>query len=116
MEKTAEIIASEGGRNIYIETSTTPHYQPTRAFYERCGCQLVATLDDFYKARRWQGNLLQEGINRSFSRTRLRPRVLHLSPTSRKGPPCIRNSRQLLFVNNPWHLSLVHFHKLNVVM
>jgi ribosomal protein S18 acetylase RimI-like enzyme len=49
MDKTAEIIASEGGRNIYIETSTTPHYLPTRAFYERCGCQLAATLDDFYK-------------------------------------------------------------------
>jgi GNAT superfamily N-acetyltransferase len=48
MEKTAEIIRGEGGRNIYIETSTKPHYQPTRAFYERCGCTLVATLDDFY--------------------------------------------------------------------
>jgi D-alanine-D-alanine ligase len=48
MDKVAEIIKSEGGRNIYIETSTRPHYHPTRAFYERCGCPLVATLDDFY--------------------------------------------------------------------
>jgi ribosomal protein S18 acetylase RimI-like enzyme len=48
MDKVAEIIRSEGGRNIYIETSTRPHYQPTRAFYERCGCALVATFDDFY--------------------------------------------------------------------
>ncbi len=48
MDKVAEIIHSEGGRNIYIETSTRPHYQPTRTFYERCGCSLVATLGDFY--------------------------------------------------------------------
>ena len=48
MDKVAEIIREEGGRNIYIETSTKPHYQATRGFYERCGCPLVATLDDFY--------------------------------------------------------------------
>ncbi len=48
MDKVAEIIRSEGGRNIYIETSTKPHYLATRAFYERCGCPLVATLEDFY--------------------------------------------------------------------
>jgi D-alanine-D-alanine ligase len=48
MDKVAEIIRAEGGRNIYIETSTKPHYQATRAFYERCDCPLVATLDDFY--------------------------------------------------------------------
>jgi GNAT superfamily N-acetyltransferase len=48
MDKVAEIIRSEGGRNIYIETSTKPHYEATRGFYEHCGCPLVATLDDFY--------------------------------------------------------------------
>jgi D-alanine-D-alanine ligase len=48
MDKVAEIIRAEGGRNIYIETSTRPHYEATRTFYERCGCPLVATLDDFY--------------------------------------------------------------------
>ncbi len=48
MDKVAEIVRAEGGRNIYIETSTRPHYQATRGFYERCGCPLVATLDDFY--------------------------------------------------------------------
>ena len=48
MDRVAEIIRGEGGRNIYIETSTKPHYQATRTFYERCGCPLVATLDDFY--------------------------------------------------------------------
>ena len=50
MDRVAEIIRGEGGRNIYIETSTKPHYQATRTFYERCGCALVATLDDFYAA------------------------------------------------------------------
>jgi GNAT superfamily N-acetyltransferase len=48
MDKVAEIIRGEGGRNIYIETSTRPHYEATRTFYERCGCALVATLADFY--------------------------------------------------------------------
>ncbi len=48
MDKVAEIIRGEGGRNIYIETSTKPRYLATRAFYERCGCPLVATLEDFY--------------------------------------------------------------------
>ena len=48
MDQVVEIIRSEGGRNIYIETSTRPQYLATRGFYERCGCPLVATLDDFY--------------------------------------------------------------------
>ncbi len=48
MDKVAEIVRGEGGRNIYIETSTRPHYAATRGFYERCGCPLVAVLDDFY--------------------------------------------------------------------
>jgi D-alanine-D-alanine ligase len=48
MDKVAEIIRGESGRNIYIETSTRPHYEATRTFYERCGCSLAATLDDFY--------------------------------------------------------------------
>jgi D-alanine-D-alanine ligase len=48
MDKVAEIIRGEGGRNIYIETSTRPHYEATRGFYERCNCPLVAVLDDFY--------------------------------------------------------------------
>jgi len=48
MDKVAEIIRGEGGRHVYIETSTKPQYQATRAFYERCDCPLVATLEDFY--------------------------------------------------------------------
>jgi len=37
------------GRLVYIETSSTPLYTPTHAFYERCGYTLAARLKDFYK-------------------------------------------------------------------
>ena len=46
--KVLELIREEGGRQLYIETSTREQYLPTRAFYERFGCPLVANLDDFY--------------------------------------------------------------------
>jgi GNAT superfamily N-acetyltransferase len=48
MEEAERTIRGEGGRRIYIETSTRPQYAPTRAFYERCGCFVGAVLDDFY--------------------------------------------------------------------
>lgn len=38
------------GARLYAETSGTPLYSSTRAFYERCGYQLVARLEDFYRA------------------------------------------------------------------
>jgi D-alanine-D-alanine ligase len=41
-------IAASGGRHIYIETSGRPQYAPTRAFYERCGYEVVAVMPDFY--------------------------------------------------------------------
>ncbi|MCG3130344.1 MAG: hypothetical protein FLDDKLPJ_01100 [Phycisphaerae bacterium] len=41
-------IRESGGRNIYIETSSRPLYEPTRAFYERCGYRLEARLSGFY--------------------------------------------------------------------
>jgi GNAT superfamily N-acetyltransferase len=41
-------IARAGGSRIYVETSTRAAYDPTRAFYERCGYARAATLDDFY--------------------------------------------------------------------
>jgi GNAT superfamily N-acetyltransferase len=50
MGKVEELIQAEGGRRMYIETSTRPPYAPTRAFYERCGCRLEVVLDDFYAA------------------------------------------------------------------
>lgn len=41
-------IGGAGGTRIYVETSTRAAYDPTRAFYERCGYTRAATLDDFY--------------------------------------------------------------------
>jgi len=43
-----EEIRRSGGSRIYVETSTRAAYDPTRAFYERCGYTRAATLDDFY--------------------------------------------------------------------
>lgn len=43
-----ERIAKAGGRRVYVETSTTERYAPTRAFYAACGYRLEATLADFY--------------------------------------------------------------------
>jgi ribosomal protein S18 acetylase RimI-like enzyme len=43
-----EEIARAGGVRIYVETSTRAAYDPTRAFYERCGYARAATFDDFY--------------------------------------------------------------------
>ena len=41
-------IRGQGGQRVYIETSGRAQYVPTRAFYERCGYALEATLKDFY--------------------------------------------------------------------
>ncbi len=41
-------IAAAGGRRIYVETSSRSQYEPTRAFYARCGYHVEATLADFY--------------------------------------------------------------------
>ena len=37
-----------GGRVLFVETSSTPHYEPTRRFYLKMGYDLEATLRDFY--------------------------------------------------------------------
>jgi GNAT superfamily N-acetyltransferase len=42
-------IALLGGTRVYIETSSTPRYAPTRRFYERAGYELAALLPDFYR-------------------------------------------------------------------
>ncbi len=39
---------SAGRTRVYVETSTRPQYEPTRAFYTACGYRLVAELADFY--------------------------------------------------------------------
>lgn len=37
-----------GAARIYVETSSRPQYEPTRAFYLRCGYRIEARLPDFY--------------------------------------------------------------------
>jgi len=46
--ETERLIRKAGGRQIYIDTSSRPQYEPTRKFYESCGYQLCAELKDFY--------------------------------------------------------------------
>jgi GNAT superfamily N-acetyltransferase len=48
LEEVERLVGEEGGRRIYIETSTRPPYAPTRAFYLRCGYRLEVVLEDFY--------------------------------------------------------------------
>jgi len=48
LTKTESLVAEQGGRRIYVETSSRPQYLPTRAFYERCGYKADAVLEDFY--------------------------------------------------------------------
>ena len=45
---TEQRIHEMGGRRIYIETSSSEKYVPTRTFYERTGYQVDAVLKDFY--------------------------------------------------------------------
>lgn len=42
------LIRARGGTRLYADTSTRPQYEPTRAFYQRCGFSQAAVLDDFY--------------------------------------------------------------------
>jgi D-alanine-D-alanine ligase-like ATP-grasp enzyme/GNAT superfamily N-acetyltransferase len=48
LERTEQIIARMGGESIYIETSNRAQYEPTRAFYLRCGYSQAAVLPEFY--------------------------------------------------------------------
>lgn len=48
LRKAEREIASQGGRGIYVETSSLPLYLPTRIFYERCGYQIAGGFPDFY--------------------------------------------------------------------
>jgi ribosomal protein S18 acetylase RimI-like enzyme len=48
MVESERLIRKRGGRHVYIETSSLPQYLPTRAFYERCGYEVVAVFADFY--------------------------------------------------------------------
>lgn len=44
-----EEIKHRGGGRIYISTSGTELYRPTRAFYLKCGYEVAATLKDYYR-------------------------------------------------------------------
>jgi ribosomal protein S18 acetylase RimI-like enzyme len=44
-----EKVASLGGRLIVIETSSMPHYDPTRKFYLGLGYRETARIPDFYQ-------------------------------------------------------------------
>lgn len=48
MKMAEEAIRDLGGKKIWIETSSRPLYESTRAFYLKSGCGLVAELPDFY--------------------------------------------------------------------
>ncbi len=46
---TEKHIRSKGGRLLIAETSSTPKYEKTRAFYERKGFERRACIKDYYK-------------------------------------------------------------------
>ncbi|GIW79890.1 MAG: hypothetical protein KatS3mg105_1697 [Gemmatales bacterium] len=41
-------IRQRGGRQLFIETSSMPAYEPTRRFYTKLGYEKVAVLPDYY--------------------------------------------------------------------
>ena len=41
-------VTARGGRLLLIDTSSTPHYEPTRQFYLKRGYVIAATIPDFY--------------------------------------------------------------------
>lgn len=42
-------VRERGGRNLFIETSSTPAYDATRRFYLKCGYSEVARLPGYYR-------------------------------------------------------------------
>ncbi|MDD3716439.1 MAG: GNAT family N-acetyltransferase [Candidatus Marinimicrobia bacterium] len=48
MQMVSDGVRRLGGKNLWIETSSRPLYEPTRKFYLKNGCELVAELPDFY--------------------------------------------------------------------
>jgi ribosomal protein S18 acetylase RimI-like enzyme len=41
-------VAAQGGKRVYIDTSSRAQYEPTRGFYKACGYREGAFLEDFY--------------------------------------------------------------------
>jgi len=50
INETENAIKKMGGTHIYVETSSTELYTPTRRFYEKCGYHQECDLCDYYKA------------------------------------------------------------------
>jgi acetoin utilization deacetylase AcuC-like enzyme/predicted N-acetyltransferase YhbS len=50
LERVEARIVRSGGRQIYVETSSTARYAPTRGFYLKAGFREAARLADFYRA------------------------------------------------------------------
>ena len=50
IERTEDEVQHAGGRLIVVETSGSPEYAPTRAFYEGVGYARIATIPDYYDA------------------------------------------------------------------
>jgi ribosomal protein S18 acetylase RimI-like enzyme len=48
LEFVEEDVRGLGGRLLLVETSSTPHYEPTRRFYLKHGYTLAATVPDYY--------------------------------------------------------------------
>jgi ribosomal protein S18 acetylase RimI-like enzyme len=44
-----EFIIQKGARRIYVDTSSTPPYEPARSFYEKHGYRVACELKDFYR-------------------------------------------------------------------
>lgn len=49
LEHVVRDVRARAGRLVIIETSGKPEYAAQRAFYERCGCTLLARYPDFYR-------------------------------------------------------------------
>ena len=41
-------VSQEGGRQLLIETSSLPQYEPTRRFYLKYGYHVIARIPDYY--------------------------------------------------------------------
>lgn len=48
LARVERLTATEGGTQIYVETSSRPQYAPTRKFYRSCGYTRQARLRNFY--------------------------------------------------------------------
>jgi ribosomal protein S18 acetylase RimI-like enzyme len=44
-----DFVIKKGARRIYVDTSSTPPYEPARALYEKHGYRVVGLLEDFYR-------------------------------------------------------------------